>query len=589
MEKAIKDPGRQPDSALRESETRYRQLFELAQDGILIIDGDTGEITDVNPFLVQMLGYPREEFLGKKLWQTGSFKDIVHSQADFRGLPKENHVHYDNLLIKTKEGRLVQVKFTSDGYQVGDRKVIQCTIRDVTEQVQVQALQEAWYRIAIAAETTQSLNDLYPQIHQIILSVMPAENFFITLYDDVHNTMHFPYFRDSRDEPFLGEFDPGKGLTAYVLRTGKSLLCTQAVHDELERRGEVILLGVPSAIWLGVPLLIEGKTIGAMVVQHYSDPKAYGEREQHMLEFVSAQVAVAISRKQVEEALRENEQRLQNAERVANLGSWEMEIASGKYVWSEELFRICGFAPYAFEPTAERLSDLIHPDDREAASQALSQAVAEKGAYAMDERIVRPDGEIIWVASKGVVTGDASGEPVKVVGSFLDITARKRAEEELQFLSTHDTLTGLYNRGYFETELARLERGRQIPVSIVMADVDGMKATNDRQGHSAGDALLKSTARLLTAAFRAEDMVARIGGDEFAVLLPNTDAAAAENALLRVRRMLKEHNAAEGGIPLRLSFGVSTAEQWGPLAEVVKEADGRMYDDKGTHYDPPKE
>jgi signal transduction histidine kinase len=81
------------------------------------------------------------------------------------------------------------------------------------------------------------------------------------------------------------------------------LLCTQAVHDELERQGEVILLGVPSAIWLGVPLVVEGKTIGVMVVQHYSDPKAYGEREQHMLEFVSTQVAIAINRKRAEEEI----------------------------------------------------------------------------------------------------------------------------------------------------------------------------------------------------------------------------------------------------------------------------------------------
>jgi signal transduction histidine kinase len=93
-------------------------------------------------------------------------------------------------------------------------------------------------------------------------------------------------------------------LTAYVLRTGKSLLCTQAVHDELERQGEIKLLGVASAIWLGVPLVVEGKTIGAMVVQHYTDPTAYGEREQHMLEFVSTQVAIAINRKRAEEEIR---------------------------------------------------------------------------------------------------------------------------------------------------------------------------------------------------------------------------------------------------------------------------------------------
>ena len=156
----------------------------------------------------------------------------------------------------------MNVRFVSDVYQAGGRKVIQFNFRDITEEKQVQALQEAWYRIAIATETTRSLNDLFPQIHQIILSVMPAENFYITLYDEAHNLLHFPYFKDANDEPFLGEIEPGKGLTAYVLRTGKSLLCTQAVHDELERAGAVKLLGVPSAIWLGVPLIIEGGRSG---------------------------------------------------------------------------------------------------------------------------------------------------------------------------------------------------------------------------------------------------------------------------------------------------------------------------------------
>ncbi len=177
--------------------------------------------------------------------------------------------------------------------------------RDITERKQTQTLQEAVYQIAAAAETTSTLNELYPQIHQIISSVMPAEYFYITLYDEAQDLLRFPYFKDAADEPSVDGIQPGKGLTAYVLRTGKSLLCTQAVHDELERKGEVKLLGVPSAIWLGVPLVVEGKTIGAMVVQHFTDPRAYGEREQHMLEFVSTQVAIAISRKQVEEQIRQ--------------------------------------------------------------------------------------------------------------------------------------------------------------------------------------------------------------------------------------------------------------------------------------------
>lgn len=175
---------------------------------------------------------------------------------------------------------------------------------------QAQRLQEAVYRIAAAVETTRSINDLYAHIHQIISSVMPAENFYITLYDETTNLLQFPYFKDAEDEPFVGGIQPGKGLTAYVMRTGRSLLCTQAVHDELERRGEVELLGVASAIWLGIPLIVDGKTIGAMVVQHYTDPTAYGEREQKMLEFVSTQVAIAINRKRAEEALHQSEAEL---------------------------------------------------------------------------------------------------------------------------------------------------------------------------------------------------------------------------------------------------------------------------------------
>ncbi|HTX79708.1 MAG TPA: diguanylate cyclase [Longilinea sp.] len=584
MQKAKQGVGEKPGDTQTVGDLRYRRLFETASDGILILDAATGEITDVNPSLVKLLGYPLREFLGKKLWETGSFKASESSQAVIQALQKKQHVRYEDLPVETKDGRLVHVEFVSTIYPVGDEKVIQCNLRDITGQKQLQALQEADYKIAIAAETTSSLNDLYPQIHQIISSVMPAENFYITLYDEIRNLLSFPYFRDEADVPFIGELEPGKGLTAYVLRTGKSLLCTQAVHDDLERRGEVILLGVPSTIWLGVPLIIQGKTIGAMVVQHYSDPNAYSEREQHMLEFVSLQVALAISRKQTEDALRESEQRLQNAERVANLGSWEMDVASGKCAWSAEMFRICGFEPYSFEPTTEIELALIHPDDREISSQALGRAIAEKEACSIERRFIRPDGTIVWVDTRGVVECDPNGNPVKLVGSCLDITARKLAEEKLRYLSTHDALTDLYNRGYFETEMDRLEHSRQFPISIVMADVDHLKETNDGKGHSAGDDLLKEVARVFTVSFRAEDMIARIGGDEFAVLLPNTGATAAENALRRVRRILQEHNKVHTDMPLQLSFGVSTAEKPSPLADVLREADTRMYADKETHY-----
>ena len=161
-----------------------------------------------------------------------------------------------------------------------------------------------------------------------------------------------------------------------------------------------------------------------------------------------------------------------------------------------------------------------------------------------------------------------------------DITERKQTEERLRYLSTHDPLTGLYARGFFMEEMARIERGREFPVSIVMADVDHLKETNDRAGHAAGDALLKRVAQVLTAAFRAEDVIARIGGDEFAVLLPNTDTTAANVSLQRVRKMIQENNAGNPGTPIHLSLGISTAGTASLISDVLNQADANMYGEK---------
>jgi diguanylate cyclase (GGDEF)-like protein/PAS domain S-box-containing protein len=123
---------------LQESELRYRRLFEAAQDGILILDAGTGAITDVNPFLIDMLGYSREEFIKKALWEVGAFKDIDASQEAFRALQKSEFIRYEDLPLRAKDGRLVQVEFVSNVYLVGMQKVIQCNIRDITDRKKAQ-------------------------------------------------------------------------------------------------------------------------------------------------------------------------------------------------------------------------------------------------------------------------------------------------------------------------------------------------------------------------------------------------------------------------------------------------------------------
>jgi formate hydrogenlyase transcriptional activator len=139
------------EETLKISETRYRRLFEAAQDGVLILDAETGQIVDVNPFLLEMLGYSHEELLGKKLWEIGTFRDIEASKATSLELKRKGYVRYHDLPLETKEGRQIAVEFVSNVYLVNDYKVIQCNIRDTTE------------RKLMAEALKKSLNELERQ------------------------------------------------------------------------------------------------------------------------------------------------------------------------------------------------------------------------------------------------------------------------------------------------------------------------------------------------------------------------------------------------------------------------------------------
>ena len=171
----------------------------------------------------------------------------------------------------------------------------------------------------------------------------------------------------------------------------------------------------------------------------------------------------------------------------------------------------------------------------------------------------------------------------RVLISLIDITARKEAEEYLRYLGTHDVLTGLYNRAFFEEERSRLQRGRRAPVCLLTVDVDGLKKVNDTNGHAAGDDLLRRVGEVLRSSFRTEDAVARIGGDEFAILLPEADSEMGGVAVERIRKMADLNNAFYGGQPLGLSIGFAVGKRGDDLEAVQRLADERMYLDKRKH------
>lgn len=161
---------------------------------------------------------------------------------------------------------------------------------------------------------------------------------------------------------------------------------------------------------------------------------------------------------------------------------------------------------------------------------------------------------------------------------------RKRADENLRYLSLHDALTGLYNRAFFERRIIDLEKSRRVPIAIVVCDVDGLKLINDTFGHAAGDNLLIATADIIRKAIRRDDLAARIGGDEFAIIMPGAGEKAAEAVMEKLGTLLPDYRSLEAGIPLSLSIGYQVKRDKAvSMQELLLEADKRMYNEKLHH------
>ena len=195
----------------------------------------------------------------------------------------------------------------------------------------------------------------------------------------------------------------------------------------------------------------------------------------------------------------------------------------------------------------------------------------------IDDMVVeRPDGSRILLEVLGTPVNDTEGKPWASLVTFMDITDRKKAENELLYLSYHDHLTGLYNRRYFEQELKNLDTPENLPLSVIMFDVNGLKLVNDSFGHDLGDVLLKKSAEAIKKACREDDIAARIGGDEFVVLLPKTAASEA----LQISNYIKElaSNEKVANMELSISYGYDTKKTDNQsIIEIIANAENHMY------------
>ncbi len=242
-------------------------------------------------------------------------------------------------------------------------------------------------------------------------------------------------------------------------------------------------------------------------------------------------------RVRAEEALRASAASLAEAQRIAHLGDWDLDLTTRELRWSDEIYRIVGVAPGAFAPTPEHLLGVVHPDDR----AGLAAALTAGRPYRRDYRIRRPNGAERTLHTRAEVVRDAGGRAVRLRGTLQDITERVRAEEALRHQAWHDALTDLPNRSLLRERVAAAlgdPPDAPRPLALLLLDLDHFKEVNDTVGHEQGDALLRQVAARLRGMVRAGDTVARLGGDEFAVLLPGADAAGATRVAVDIRAVL---------------------------------------------------
>ncbi len=381
---------------VRVLELRYRRLFEAARDGIFLLDIDSHKITDANPFMAELLGYSREELIGREPWELGVFSDKTASKEAFHVVQTDGYLRYDHLPLKTKDGEIREVEFVSNVYDEDDVQVIQCNIRDLTRRRKLEKQ---------SAATEERFKTLFDHAPDGIL-IANAESYYLEANASMCQMLGY-----SREE-LIGLHAENIVIPSEVKYIDTALQDLQAAHDhhrvwQFRRKdgtdfaGDVLVTAMPDGNLLAV-------------VRDITERLAYQER------------------------LTQSQSNLASAQHIAHFGSWEMDLPLNKgrgetpLRWSDEVFRIFGYRPGEIEVTNDNFFRAAHPDDRELIKTAMADALREKKSYAIDHRILLPDGtERVVMESSEIVFDPETGEPVKMIGTVQDITERKRIEREL--------------------------------------------------------------------------------------------------------------------------------------------------------------
>jgi len=383
------------DLTLSESEIRYRRLFEAAQDGILILDAESGKITDANPFILDLLSFSLSECLGKELWEIGLFADIATSKAAFRELQRKGYIRYEDLPLETKAGRKADVEFVSNVYEAGDRKVIQCNIRDITQRKQAeQNLQDEKMLTDILIESIPDIFFLLDQQGGLLRWNRRLEELFGLLPEEMPGTNALAYVHDE-DRPYVAE------KLQQAFETGSA--STEARMNLTNGIRHYVLTGTRIETRLGVNVIGIGLDI--------------------------------TERKQTDEAIQSSRDLLRSV----------MENVPLRIFWKDKELRYLGCnTAFAQDAGLKHPKELYGKDDfqmgwKDQAElyQADDRAVIQSGKLKLgfEELQTIPDGQTIWLRTSKVPLRDTKGEITGLIGIYEDITEEKQAQESLRRLN----------------------------------------------------------------------------------------------------------------------------------------------------------
>jgi diguanylate cyclase (GGDEF)-like protein/PAS domain S-box-containing protein len=568
---------------LHKSEEMFRSISDNAFDLIALLDLD-GNYIYCNDSYLKVLGYSSEDLVNSSAF------DLIHpaEKSKITQLLKEgilNRQHDAVLLIRllSMGGSIKwlehRVKMLFNEEEEPDKILINA--RDFTESKINRDLLIVQRNLGLKLAGTSDITEALRCCLDAAISVSGMDSGGVYLVNQATGALDLVCHKGLSPDFYIAAsyYDPDT-FEATLVREGLPAYITGS--DERLQKTLVTREGIRA--YAVIPITSGQKTVACLNIASHTTseiPRAV----RGALETVVSKISSAIDRIRAENALQESVEKYRTL--VANVPgiifscAWDPHWTMS-YI-SDSVEALTGFKASDFIGNRVRsFASIIHPEDRAKVFREIrGYNNAEEIPYHRRYRVITSDGAVRWVRESGRVIYNQDGLVDHIDGVIIDITDLVSYEEQLKYLSLHDQLTGLYNRVYFEAELARFEISRDYPISIISSDLDGLKLINDAMGHDAGDRLLKKCANLLQLSFRASDILARIGGDEFSAILPETDNETGEKIARRIRRKIAKYNHENPDLPLSLSMGVATtSDNSVSLKDLFKEADDYMYRDK---------